>query len=163
MDEQSPMTGDGKTDETITASGIGCTIAALALVLVVCFVFWYIFDDLAFPIILALIVLSALASIPAGIASKKGYSFGGYWLFGFFFFLPALIVALVVSDKADSEKLSDSDVKYHVPVGRKDVGESWRETWTCPECGKRWYVKGSARIAKCGNADCGCRVFLERD
>ena len=44
-------------------------------------------------------VLALLALIPANIAQNKGYSFGGYWLFGVCFFLPALIVALVIQDK----------------------------------------------------------------
>ena len=40
-----------------------------------------------------------LAFIPATIARKKGYSYGGFWAFGFFLFIPALIVALVIEDK----------------------------------------------------------------
>jgi len=40
-----------------------------------------------------------LAFIPSTIAKKKGYSFAGFYLFGFFFFLPALIVALCIKDK----------------------------------------------------------------
>lgn len=41
-------------------------------------------------------VLLGLAWIPAKIAGDKGHSFAGYFLFGFFLFLPALIVACVV-------------------------------------------------------------------
>jgi hypothetical protein len=47
----------------------------------------------------ALLVLVGLAFIPANIAGKKGYSVGGFFLFGLFFFLPALIVALIVQDR----------------------------------------------------------------
>lgn len=45
-----------------------------------------------------------LALIPAIIARGKGRSFVGFWLFGVFFFLIALIVSLVITD------------------GRRDVG-----------------------------------------
>ena len=40
-----------------------------------------------------------IAFIPAMIAKRKGHSFIGYFIFSLFFFLIALIVALVVSDK----------------------------------------------------------------
>lgn len=51
-------------------------------------------------IILILVVVPLLlAIIPAKIASNKGYSFVGFYIFGFFFWLIALIVALVISDK----------------------------------------------------------------
>ena len=40
-----------------------------------------------------------LAFIPSSIAKKKGYSAGGFWAFGFFAFLPALIVALCIRDR----------------------------------------------------------------
>ena len=29
-----------------------------------------------------------LAFIPANMAKKKGYSYGGFWVFGFFLFIP---------------------------------------------------------------------------
>jgi len=40
-----------------------------------------------------------LPLIPASIASRKGHSGGLYYLFGLFFFLPALIVALLIPPK----------------------------------------------------------------
>jgi len=43
-----------------------------------------------------LLVLLGLAFIPAVIASNKGHSGIGFYLFGLFFFLPALIVALLI-------------------------------------------------------------------
>ena len=49
-----------------------------------------------------LVILPAsvgLAFIPATIARHKGYSSGGFWVFGFFLFLPALIVALCLSNR----------------------------------------------------------------
>ncbi len=36
-----------------------------------------------------------IATIPANIAKKKGRNFAGYYLFGYFAFIPALIVTLV--------------------------------------------------------------------
>ena len=47
----------------------------------------------------ALGLSAVLGIIPATIARKKGYSQGLFWLFGFFLFLPALIVACCIEDK----------------------------------------------------------------
>ncbi len=52
----------------------------------------------AMPFVL-LFIFVFLAIIPAKIASKKGYSFGGFYILGIFFFLIALIVALCLNDK----------------------------------------------------------------
>lgn len=52
--------------------------------------------------ILGLLVAVGLAFIPASIAKRKGYSYGGFWVFGFFLFLIALIVALCLRDKYES-------------------------------------------------------------
>lgn len=51
------------------------------------------------PVVLGLAIIFALAYIPANIAKKKGYGFAGFYLFGLFFFLIALIVSLCLSDK----------------------------------------------------------------
>ena len=53
--------------------------------------------------VLAVMIASffLLAIIPAKIAAKKGYSFGGFYAFGVFFWLIALIVALVIKYKSD--------------------------------------------------------------
>ena len=50
--------------------------------------------------LLVFLVNAALALIPAAIAASKGRSGFGYWVFGLFFFVIALIVALVVSDES---------------------------------------------------------------
>lgn len=60
-------------------------------------VFLGIFMMLLPPIILG--ILFGLPFIPANIAKKKGYGFAGFYIFGFFLFLIALIVALCLSDK----------------------------------------------------------------
>lgn len=51
------------------------------------------------PLFFMLAISVALGFIPATIARKKGYSQGLFWLFGFFLFLPALIVACCIEDK----------------------------------------------------------------
>lgn len=51
------------------------------------------------PLFFLLAISVALAFIPATIARKKGYSQGLFWLFGFFLFLPAIIVACCIEDK----------------------------------------------------------------
>lgn len=43
--------------------------------------------------------LIGLAFIPARIARQKGYDYATWWVFGFFLWLVALIVALVMEDK----------------------------------------------------------------
>ena len=49
--------------------------------------------------ILAIVIWIAIAFWPARVASRKGRSFLGYFIFSLFFFPAALIVAYVVSDK----------------------------------------------------------------
>lgn len=54
-----------------------------------------------FAIIAAVVVaLLLLALIPARIARGKGYSYGGFYALGVFLWPVALIVALVVPDRA---------------------------------------------------------------
>ena len=50
-------------------------------------------------LVIGIILGIGLAFIPAYVASRKGYSFVGFWLFGFLCWIPALIVSLVISDK----------------------------------------------------------------
>ena len=57
-----------------------------------------------FSSIIILIVGAALAFIPAKIASDKGYSKGGFFAYGLFFFLPALIHALTLPSRQDPTK-----------------------------------------------------------
>ena len=49
-----------------------------------------------------LLVAVGLAFIPASIAKRKGYSYGGFWVFGFFLFLIALIVVLCLRNRYES-------------------------------------------------------------
>ncbi len=50
--------------------------------------------------LLFLLITFGLALIPANIAQKKGRSFGGFYVYGFFFFGIALIHALVMEDRS---------------------------------------------------------------
>jgi hypothetical protein len=52
--------------------------------------------------ILAIAIWILIAFWPARVASRKGRSFFGYFIFSLFFFPAALIVAYVVSDKTAS-------------------------------------------------------------
>ncbi|MDR0839023.1 MAG: hypothetical protein LBN99_05210 [Oscillospiraceae bacterium] len=57
---------------------------------------------LLIPVIFGLIcfvVWLCIPIIPAKIAARKGYSKGGFWVFGFFMFIPALLVAMFIPDK----------------------------------------------------------------
>ena len=54
---------------------------------------------LIFTILISLGISIGLAFIPANIAKKKGYGFGGFYVFGLFLFLVALIVSLCLDDK----------------------------------------------------------------
>jgi len=51
--------------------------------------------------ILALIIWVAIAFWPARVAGRKGHSFFGYFVFSLVFFPLALLVAYLVSDKAE--------------------------------------------------------------
>ena len=50
-------------------------------------------------LVFMLIISLLLAVIPARIASKKGYSYAGFYVFGFFLWIVALIVSLVIQDR----------------------------------------------------------------
>ncbi len=51
-------------------------------------------------IVAAIGIMAGLAFVPAGIAKKKGYSYGGFWVFGFFLFIPAIIVVAAMKERA---------------------------------------------------------------
>ena len=50
-------------------------------------------------IMVSLIIAAGLGLIPAGIAKKKGRSFGLWWLYGFLLFIVALIHSLVIKQE----------------------------------------------------------------
>lgn len=63
---------------------------------------------------LALIIDIGLAFIPASMADKKGYSFWGFWVFGFFLFLPAIIVAACLGGKNVRSKVNNAPPAPHI-------------------------------------------------
>lgn len=91
-----------------------------------------------------------LAFIPASIARKKGYSYGGFWAFGFFLFIPALIVALVIEDKTQP-KYQQPYAPY--PPGPPPYGQGYAPSSQpasyCPKCGAAVSV-GNAFCQGCG-------------
>lgn len=70
-----------------------------------------------------------LAFIPANIASKKGYSFGGFWCLSFFLsFLVGLIVSAVLEEKHAN---GDAQIKYCTQCGASaPIGSTF-----CSACG----------------------------
>lgn len=102
-------------------------------------------------VVIAIISIGAaigLAFIPATIARKKGYSYGGFWAFGFFLFIPALIVALVLEDKTQPRYQPYPPYQQPgQPYGQPPYGQ--QPTVSCPSCGAP--VSGSDPFCpKCG-------------
>ncbi|MBM3298038.1 MAG: zinc ribbon domain-containing protein [Candidatus Aminicenantes bacterium] len=65
--------------------------------------------------LIGLVLAALLGLIPANIAKKKGYSFGLWWLFGFLFFILALIIALVMKSKTAPGLQAVADVQATPP------------------------------------------------
>ena len=78
------------------------------------------------------VIVAALAFIPASIASKKGYSAGGFYVFGLCFFLIALIVALVIKDKslASSAALGGSPAAVNSGISWTHTGNRYLSGYT---------------------------------
>jgi hypothetical protein len=78
-----------------------------------------------------------LAFIPAMIASRKGRSFGLWLLFGFFCFLPALIISLVISDRNATTQFGGAGQWGVQPGAWTPPGSVPPPTPTTPPAG--WY------------------------
>ena len=118
----------------------------------------------AFGWVVWLIAIGAavgLAFIPASIARKKGYSYGGFWALGFFFFLIALIVVLCLDPKPGSEKYSPQ--AYYPPQPQAYPGAApYGQAGPVPPYGQAGYTPpypppnaqpqpaGDFRCAQCG-------------
>jgi len=133
--------------------------------------------ELGIVLLICLIWLGAavgLAFIPATIAKKKGYSYGGFWALGFFFFLIGLIVALCLDPKPGSEEYQQ---KYPpppypgaAPYGPGGPAHYYGQTGTYPPPyppPQQPQGAGEVRCAQCGNANppgsafcskCGARL-----
>ncbi len=55
-------------------------------------------------------IFLAIALIPSSIAAKKGYSGTGFFFFGLFAFVPALIVSICLSDKDKQTEKENLDM-----------------------------------------------------
>jgi hypothetical protein len=49
--------------------------------------------------ILGMVLFAGLACIPASIAKKKGYSFGLWWVYGWFLFIVALLHSFALQSR----------------------------------------------------------------
>lgn len=86
--------------------------------------------DYFIPFLAALV----LGVLPAAIANSKGRSFGGWYVFGVFLFLPALIAAFVI------------DARPAAPAGASTMAGPMRR---CPHCDEE--VRPLAVVCKhCG-------------
>lgn len=113
------------------------------------------YDSISLGSILPLLLLFGLAFIPASMAGKKGYSYGGFYVFGIFAFLIAVIVAACLEDRnmyirRDEVKFrtsanADYIPKYVPTYGIKTDGEP------CHSCGE--IISKEDRF--CGN--CGAK------
>lgn len=76
--------------------------------------------------VVGLMILVTLAFVIGSMAKKKGYSYAGFWFFGFFLWLPALIVAL---------KLPNRNREYPPVYFGPQCPPEGAQTPTCPYCG----------------------------
>jgi hypothetical protein len=94
-------------------------------------------------IIGAIIVQILIASLIAMLASRKGYSAIGFFLFGFFCWIPALIVALVISNKAGSSskyrKMEPGGFGYSYGPTTSPVWQTTGTQTTAPLPPAGWY------------------------
>lgn len=124
--------------------------------------------------LVALLVIGArvgLAFIPATIARNKGYSYGGFWALGFFFFLITLIVILCLDPKPGSPKYMEQAAYYPpqpppgypgaAPYGQPGPVPPYGQEYApqaaqpqgdfrCAQCGTP-FKQGDAFCSKCGN------------
>lgn len=121
-----------------------------------------------FFIIIAIVVLTAwIASISMliSVIKAKGSRFDStliYWFVGLFA-SPIVLGLYAIALPAKDKKHLCAESQYRVSVKLKEGDEEQREYWTCPECGKSWYIKnGAIKSAFCGNDECGIKVMLDR-
>jgi hypothetical protein len=100
----------------------------------------------------------ALAFIPATMARNKGYSYCAFWAFGFFLFVPAIIVAAVIEDKTRPAYPPYPPYPGQPPYGapyQPPYGTPYQQqpnagpAANCPSCGAS-VASGSAFCPSCG-------------
>lgn len=123
--------------------------------------------------LLALGAAVGLAFIPATIARKKGYSYGGFWVLGFFFFLIGLIVALCLDPKPGSEayqqKYPSPPYSGAAPYGQGGPANYYGQAGAYPPSYPPPYPPpqqpqdaGEARCAQCGSANLPGSAFCSK-
>lgn len=91
-----------------------------------------------------LIIQFGLAFIPANMAKKKGYSFGGFWCLSFFFFfLVSIVVAACLTDKNEFVRRDEigaygnpQDTNFELYCSHCGKG-LFKEDQFCPKCGSK--------------------------
>lgn len=107
----------------------------------------------ALIVILAIGAQVGLAFIPATMARNKGYSYGGFWVFGFFALIIAIIVAACLTDK--NEYIHRSQVGYAPPPPPPNYNTNNAAKF-CASCGAGMKVDDQF----CGK--CGAKVADDR-
>ncbi len=109
-------------------------------------------------IVIGLLANIGLSFIPASMARKKGYSFGGFYALSFFVsFLIAIIVVACLSDKSAPPAYAGQP--YYPPQGFQAPPQQYQqpqyqppaeETKFCSKCGGRMNIN-DLFCGKCGN------------
>jgi hypothetical protein len=123
-----------------------------------------------------IVVLLVAAFIPAFIADNKGRSFWGYWFFALAFFVPALIVALLVQPAVDASILRTCPHCYsQIPRAATVCSQCRRDVPPAPPIPRAASPRSVGRLdsvlgmesgnRRCTNLRCdaaGLRTSLER-
>ena len=99
-------------------------------------------------------VAVGLAFIPATIARNKGYSYGGFWALGFFFFLVGLIVALCLDPKPGSPKYMEQGYYPPQPPPGYPGAAPYGPAGPVPPYGQPGYVPPQAAQPQSGDFRC---------
>ncbi len=89
-------------------------------------------------LIIGLVICLVFGSLASGIAERKGYSTGGFFLLGFLFGLIGLVIALCMPDiQGYEEKRSSYRQAQPTKLNREPTKvEKEENIWYCKKCGK---------------------------
>jgi len=110
-------------------------------------------------VIIAIGVMVGLAFVPASIAKKKGYSYGAFWVFGFFLFIPAIIVAAAIKEKINPPYAQPAYGQPHTQPLQQPYAQPPQAT-ASPESGIRYCTHCGAPMRANGKfcSNCGAGV-----